>query len=156
MVKLVFICGSFSLCFFHAGNLETLEVGPKARGIDTRDELVKFYRANYSSNLMRLVVYGRGIMLPWSFSAPTCIYTARRIYVCFFKTPTGSTRLLRSSACVCRLVTESADELQRLVKEKFCSIRNTGRKAEKFSGQPCLPEHLQVITSGFLSGPPGS
>lgn len=43
-----------------AGNLETLDIGPKSRGVDTRDELVKFYTANYSSNLMRLVVYGRG------------------------------------------------------------------------------------------------
>lgn len=42
------------------GNLQTLDIGPKARGVDTRDELVKFYKANYSSNLMRLVVYGRG------------------------------------------------------------------------------------------------
>jgi secreted Zn-dependent insulinase-like peptidase len=47
----------------YAGNLETLDIGPKKRGVDTRDELVEFYTANYSSNLMRLVVYGRG--KPW-------------------------------------------------------------------------------------------
>lgn len=40
--------------------------------------------------------------------------------------------------------TESIDELTDLVHNKFSSINNTGRKAEKFSGQPCLPEHLQV------------
>jgi len=84
---------------FGTGNLQTLDIGPKARGVDTRDELVKFYKANYSSNLMRLVVYGR----------------------------------------------ETADELQKLVMDKFSSIVNTGREAEKFSGQPCLPEHLQII-----------
>lgn len=84
---------------FGTGNLETLDIGPKKRGVDTRDELVKFYTANYSSNLMRLVVYGR----------------------------------------------ESVDELTDLVHNKFSSIKNTGRKAEKFTGQPCLPEHLQII-----------
>jgi insulysin len=83
---------------FGTGNLETLDIGPKKRGVDTRDELVEFYTANYSSNLMRLVVYGR----------------------------------------------ESVDELTDLVHNKFSSIKNTGRKAEKFTGQPCLPEHLQV------------
>jgi len=40
--------------------------------------------------------------------------------------------------------TESIDELTDLVHNKFSSIKNTGRKAEKFTGQPCLPEHLQV------------
>ncbi|KAG0570443.1 hypothetical protein KC19_6G162300 [Ceratodon purpureus] len=84
---------------FGTGNLETLDIGPKSRGVDTRDELVKFYEANYSANLMRLVVYGR----------------------------------------------ESVDELQTLVHDKFSSINNTGRKAEKFTGQPCLPEHLQIV-----------
>ncbi|KAG0627873.1 hypothetical protein M758_2G234700 [Ceratodon purpureus] len=83
---------------FGTGNLDTLDIGPKKRGVDTRDELVKFYTANYSSNLMRLVVYGR----------------------------------------------ESVDELTDLVHKKFSSIKNTGRKAEKFSGEPCLPEHLQI------------
>ena len=36
------------------------------------------------------------------------------------------------------------DQLTDLVHSKFSSIKNTGRKAEIFSGQPCLPEHLQV------------
>lgn len=40
--------------------------------------------------------------------------------------------------------TESIDELTDLVHNKFSSINNTSRKAEKFTGQPCLPEHLQV------------
>ncbi|XP_024393849.1 insulin-degrading enzyme-like 1, peroxisomal isoform X2 [Physcomitrium patens] len=84
---------------FGTGNLETLDIGPKSRGVDTLDELVKFYKANYSANLMRLVVYGR----------------------------------------------ESVDDLTDLVHSKFSRIKNTGRKAEKFTGQPCLPEHLQII-----------
>lgn len=42
---------------FSTGNWDTLEVKPKARGIDTRDELLKFYKEYYSANLMNLVVY---------------------------------------------------------------------------------------------------
>ena len=41
-------------------------------------------------------------------------------------------------------LSESVDELQALVHDKFSSITNTGRKAEKFIGQPGLPGHLQV------------
>ncbi|CAM6127653.1 unnamed protein product [Calypogeia fissa] len=44
---------------FGTGNLETLEVRPKEKGVDTREELIKFYKARYSSNLMCLAVYGR-------------------------------------------------------------------------------------------------
>jgi len=41
-----------------------LEVKPKEKGIDTRNELIKFYEENYSANLMHLVVYGKGMVLP--------------------------------------------------------------------------------------------
>ncbi|THF95846.1 hypothetical protein TEA_024497 [Camellia sinensis var. sinensis] len=41
------------------GNWDTLEVKPKARGVDTRHELLKLYEENYSANLMHLVVYGK-------------------------------------------------------------------------------------------------
>ncbi|KAF5474140.1 hypothetical protein F2P56_006066 [Juglans regia] len=44
---------------FSTGNLDTLEVRPKARGLDTRLELIKFYEENYSANLMHLVVYAK-------------------------------------------------------------------------------------------------
>ncbi|XP_041024462.1 insulin-degrading enzyme-like 1, peroxisomal [Juglans microcarpa x Juglans regia] len=44
---------------FSTGNLDTLEVRPKARGLDTRLELIKFYKENYSANLMHLVVYAK-------------------------------------------------------------------------------------------------
>ncbi|KDP26059.1 hypothetical protein JCGZ_21092 [Jatropha curcas] len=42
---------------FSTGNWETLEVQPKAKGLDTRHELLKFYKENYSASLMHLVVY---------------------------------------------------------------------------------------------------
>ncbi|GAY65836.1 hypothetical protein CUMW_244140, partial [Citrus unshiu] len=44
---------------FSTGNWETLEVQPKAKGLDTRHELIKFYNEHYSSNLMHLVVYSK-------------------------------------------------------------------------------------------------
>ncbi|KAJ0982675.1 hypothetical protein J5N97_010930 [Dioscorea zingiberensis] len=44
---------------FNTGNWDTLEVAPKAKGLDTRLELIKFYKQNYSANLMQLVVYGK-------------------------------------------------------------------------------------------------
>ncbi|KAH9648310.1 Insulin-degrading enzyme-like 1 (peroxisomal) [Citrus sinensis] len=44
---------------FSTGNWETLEVRPRAKGLDTRHELIKFYNEHYSSNLMHLVVYSK-------------------------------------------------------------------------------------------------
>ncbi|XP_078430022.1 insulinase (Peptidase family M16) family protein isoform X2 [Wolffia australiana] len=44
---------------FSTGNWNTLEVIPKARGVDTRQELIKFYHDTYSANLMHLVAYGK-------------------------------------------------------------------------------------------------
>uniref|UniRef100_M1CLN2 Insulin degrading enzyme n=1 Tax=Solanum tuberosum TaxID=4113 RepID=M1CLN2_SOLTU len=44
---------------FSTGSWDTLEVRPKERGIDTRQELLKFYSENYSANLMHLVVYSK-------------------------------------------------------------------------------------------------
>lgn len=43
------------------GSWDTLEVRPKEKGIDTRQELLKFYSENYSANLMHLVVYSKGV-----------------------------------------------------------------------------------------------
>ncbi|GLT63106.1 hypothetical protein SLA2020_356910 [Shorea laevis] len=44
---------------FSTGNWDTLEVRPKAKGVDIRQELLKFYEENYSANLMHLVVYSK-------------------------------------------------------------------------------------------------
>ncbi|KAG6484003.1 hypothetical protein ZIOFF_060796 [Zingiber officinale] len=44
---------------FGTGNWNTLEVQPKLNGLDTRLELIKFYKKYYSANLMHLVVYAR-------------------------------------------------------------------------------------------------
>ncbi|CAI9301344.1 unnamed protein product [Lactuca saligna] len=84
---------------FSTGNWDTLEVKPKARGVDTRDELLKFYKENYSANLMNLVIYAK----------------------------------------------ESLDKIENRVLSKFQEIRNIDRIHPSFPGQPCTPEHLQVI-----------
>ncbi|KAH7853388.1 hypothetical protein Vadar_001822 [Vaccinium darrowii] len=44
---------------FSTGNLDSLDVRPKERGVDTRHELVNFYEEHYSANVMHLVVYGK-------------------------------------------------------------------------------------------------
>lgn len=44
---------------FSTGNLQTLGEIPAGKGIDVRDELLKFYKESYSSNLMKLAVIGR-------------------------------------------------------------------------------------------------
>ncbi|KAF9353781.1 Insulinase (Peptidase M16) [Mortierella sp. AD094] len=44
---------------FGTGNLLTLQEGPKEEGIDSRDELIKFYHKYYSANIMKLVILGR-------------------------------------------------------------------------------------------------
>ncbi|XP_034223238.1 insulin-degrading enzyme-like 1, peroxisomal isoform X1 [Prunus dulcis] len=44
---------------FSTGNWDTLEVRPKAKGLDTRSELIKFYAEYYSANVMHLVIYGK-------------------------------------------------------------------------------------------------
>lgn len=44
---------------FSTGNWDTLEVRPKANGVNTRDELIKFYEQNYSANLMYLAIYAK-------------------------------------------------------------------------------------------------
>lgn len=49
------------------GNCDTLELRPQAQGLDTRDELIKFYREYYSANLMHLAVYSKGMFSVWVF-----------------------------------------------------------------------------------------
>uniref|UniRef100_A0A0E0LME8 Uncharacterized protein n=1 Tax=Oryza punctata TaxID=4537 RepID=A0A0E0LME8_ORYPU len=44
---------------FSTGNRDTLLVNPNKEGLDTLDELIKFYNSHYSANLMQLVVYGK-------------------------------------------------------------------------------------------------
>ena len=44
---------------FSTGNLKTLFDGPQAMGLNTRDLLLDFYDKFYSSNIMKVCVYGK-------------------------------------------------------------------------------------------------
>ncbi|KAL3819799.1 hypothetical protein ACJIZ3_005704 [Penstemon smallii] len=44
---------------FSTGNWDTLEIRPKQRGLDTRQELLRFYDEYYSANNMHLVIYSK-------------------------------------------------------------------------------------------------
>lgn len=45
--------------YFECGNLDTLKIGPEARGLNVRDTLLAFFRRYTSANRMKLVVLGR-------------------------------------------------------------------------------------------------
>ena len=44
---------------FSTGNLRTLKEEPQKRGLDVRNEFIKFYDKHYSANRMKLVILGR-------------------------------------------------------------------------------------------------
>jgi insulysin len=44
---------------FSTGNLQTLRDDPKKQGLNVRDELIKWYNAHYSANVMKLCVLGK-------------------------------------------------------------------------------------------------
>jgi insulysin len=46
-------------CHFSTGSWKTLHDDPIERGVNIRDEFMKFYSSNYSANRMKLVVLGR-------------------------------------------------------------------------------------------------
>lgn len=45
---------------FGTGNKDTLDVIPKQKGINVRDELLKFHGKWYSANIMSLAILGKG------------------------------------------------------------------------------------------------
>lgn len=51
----------WNVCLYNLiGNKDTLDTIPKSKGINTRDELLKFHSKYYSSNIMSLAVLGKG------------------------------------------------------------------------------------------------
>lgn len=44
---------------FSTGNLTTLKEEPGKKGINVRDEFMKFHERHYSANIMKLVVFGK-------------------------------------------------------------------------------------------------
>lgn len=120
--------------FTTLGNRQTLEVQPKAKGIDIRQELIKFYEENYSANLMRLVVYGKGT-------------------ACVYNTASQLLDSLHSVVQFCKISwisTGSLDKIQDLVIQKFNAISNNKESSFHISGHPCVGEHLQVHFCSLL------
>lgn len=102
--------------------------------MDTRLELIKFYDSHYSANLMQLVVYGKG--------------SSANYFTLFFS---SLLHILQFIFCLIFIVfAESLDNLQTLVENKFCGVRNTGRERFSFPGHPCSSEHLQVYIYHLL------
>lgn len=48
------------MIIFLSGNKSTLETIPKSKGMNLRDELLKFHDKWYSSNIMALAILGKG------------------------------------------------------------------------------------------------
>ncbi len=44
---------------FSTGNLETLQKAPEVLNLNIRDIVIKFYQSHYSSNRMKVVIYGK-------------------------------------------------------------------------------------------------
>ncbi|KAJ7972217.1 insulin-degrading enzyme-like 1, peroxisomal [Quillaja saponaria] len=72
---------------FSTGNWDTLEVQPKAKGLDTRHELIKFYEENYSANLMHLVVYSNESLDTIQNLVEEKFQGIRNIDRCYFHSP---------------------------------------------------------------------
>uniref|UniRef100_A0A0D9V6G7 Peptidase M16 N-terminal domain-containing protein n=1 Tax=Leersia perrieri TaxID=77586 RepID=A0A0D9V6G7_9ORYZ len=105
---------------FSTGSWETLETRPKERGLDIRQELLKFYE-NYSANLMHLVVYGKGKYYWFVHCHTNLSVTEKIVYV------------------------ESLDSIQSFVERLFSDIKNTDQRSFKCPSQPLSVEHLQLI-----------
>lgn len=65
---IIHICVRYRIfcVYLSTGNRETLCTIPMSKGINIRDEVLKFYSDFYSSNIMSLVVLGKGKCLFFS------------------------------------------------------------------------------------------
>lgn len=65
---------------FGTGNLETLWTSPRAKGLDVRDELLKFHRQHYSANLMKLAVVGKRALFLVASEVKHHLIAAQRVW----------------------------------------------------------------------------
>ncbi|XP_018404393.1 PREDICTED: insulin-degrading enzyme-like, partial [Cyphomyrmex costatus] len=84
---------------FSTGNRETLDVIPKQKGINVRNELLEFYEKYYSANIMSLSVYSK----------------------------------------------ESLNELENMVVDLFCEVRNKEIEVPTWPEHPFKDEHFRTI-----------
>lgn len=60
--------GDHPFCSFSTGNADTLMKIPESLGLNPRDVVIEFYKKYYSSNIMKLAVYGNDsldVMQKW-------------------------------------------------------------------------------------------
>lgn len=69
----------FTMPTLFPGNRDTLERIPRERGIDVRQELLKFHQKWYSANIMTLIVVGKGVYGTMILTH-TCIHTHIRTH----------------------------------------------------------------------------
>ena len=109
---------------FGTGNLETLDTIPKSKGIEVRQELLKFHHKWYSANLMSLAVLGQG------------------------KTDYFLDRYFKYSLVYCCNdlieLTESLDELEKLCVDLFSGVENRNVEGPEWKEHPFGEEQLQV------------
>ena len=47
----------------HTGSIDTLWNIPKEKGVEVREELIRFHKEHYSANLVTITVLGRCVIL---------------------------------------------------------------------------------------------
>ncbi|GBP69439.1 Insulin-degrading enzyme [Eumeta japonica] len=104
---------------FGTGNRETLQVSPKQRGVDVRQELLLFHRTWYSANIMTLIVLGKGKQIDISST------NKNKVEILF---------------CLHKEAAESLDELESLVAPLFSLVENRGVTAPSWPDHPYPPE----------------
>lgn len=134
------------------GNKDTLDTIPKSKGINTRDELLKFHSKYYSSNIMSLAVLGKGewrilllYRLYWGkqFQYINHIWMMNHAFWHLFSTAVHMIwGILLQFVCV--LSSESLDELSEMVAPLFSPVENKSVDIPFWSEGPYGPEHVKV------------
>lgn len=108
-------------CNFGTGNLKTLQQKPGRMGINILQELRMFFEKQYSSERMQLVVLGKG-----NFELTYGVVTMNILFNLY-------------------LCSDSLDELQSMVVDRFSAVPARGDKVEVQTGMPHLKTSLPAI-----------
>lgn len=142
-----------------AGSKYTLETRPQELGLDVREELLKLHSKYYSSNLMALVVLGRGELsdrlLYYTLSLIGLVTHERCfLFFCCREKPSYSSVSLSPSVPHTETLdypslsltphTETLDELASLVEALFSPIVTKSVPVPEFPEHPYSENELQV------------
>lgn len=109
---------------FGTGNKETLDTIPKGKGIQIREELLKFHNKWYSANLMSLAILGQGLF---------------KIFINILIMTNATYSLTVSNNYI-----ESLDELEKLCVDLFSQVENKNVASPEWKEHPFGPEQLQI------------